>query len=93
LRRYPNCFGSTEPTLGSHRDRSADLDVSRTVRNCNAMKLHCYAINVNDTQTDVRIELNNNASQLQGHGTILEIGISTRSVAPASERAGINKLI
>jgi len=90
---YPNRFDSTKPTLSDHRDCSADLDASRTVRNCNAVELHWLPFNLDDAQTNSGVEFSNNAFHLRAHGTILEIGISTRSVAPASESAGINKLI
>ena len=82
--RPHRAWGAAESHLG------ADVDAARPVGDLDAVEQVARAVGGGDrSQAGGGVERHDHAV----HGTILEIGSSSRSVAPASDRAGMIRLI
>lgn len=74
-------------------DVSALRDLTCPICDRQALKGKLGAIlSPNQPETDLLVKLDH-FTRSDAHGTILAMGISTRSVAPASDNAGISRLI
>ena len=89
------CFFTTEFRDEAKGDPSAHRDVARSVDDLGAVKHEILiVVRAHFSKADVNVEFDDRAhDQAHDHATILEIGNSNKSEAPASFNAGMSVLM